>query len=75
MSFPLLHPHEEVPDRYYPKCPGCGMRMTTGDTCIRFYDRNGYYSGEACSEKCSKVLPGQGASANYKPDYREDDDD
>ena len=40
-----------------------------------YYDRRCYYSGKACSDKCAEQLPGQGASADYEPDHREDDDD
>ena len=38
-----------------------------------YYDRNGYYSGKACSWKCSYKLPGQGTSRDYEADHREDD--
>lgn len=34
----------------------------------RFFDRNGIYSGRACSEECGSLLPGQGEMWNYDPE-------
>ena len=40
-----------------------------------YHDGRKQFLGKVCSDKCAEQLPGQGASADYEPDHREDDDD
>ena len=53
-------------DSYKPSinCSSCGKETPLEDL-ITFHDRNGFYSGRACSERCGRDLPGQGPRWNY----------
>lgn len=46
-------------------CSVCNKEV---DYLERYYDRNGIYSGKACSDKCARKLPGQGDMWNYEND-------
>lgn len=47
------------------ECPGCRKLFSPSDL-TRYYDRHRIYSGRACSDECSKVLPGQGEMWAYE---------
>jgi len=60
----------DLPKDQWPVCTGCDKRVRWLNT---YFDRNGYYSGKACSNRCSYRLPGQGRTRGYEADHREDD--
>jgi len=43
----------------------CRVCNRETDWLEEFYDRHGFYSGKACSEKCGSTLPGQGQMWEY----------
>ena len=54
---------ENDADRHV-QCGGCGKLFHLAEL-REYHDRHGVYSGRACSEACSRELPGQGEMWNY----------